>query len=62
MAHTPQNIIYIFLSHDLLVVRWLEAEARIWLCGFERNTVWYNAHNCYEIQAQQYVAGIARSV
>lgn len=31
----------IFLSPHLFAVQWLEAEAGIWLCGFERNTVWY---------------------
>lgn len=57
MAHTP-----LFFLSRFFEVQWLEADARIWLCGFERNTVWYNAHKCYGIQVLQYVAAVARTI
>lgn len=46
----------------MFVVQWLEAEGRMWLCGFERTTVCYNAHNRYEVQTLQHVAGLARTI
>lgn len=37
---TKYNTCLFFLSPHLFAVQWLEAGAGIWLCVFERNTMW----------------------
>lgn len=55
MSTSKYNAYIFFQVTTFFVAWWLDAEGKMWLSGFERNTVWYNAQNCSGIQAQAQV-------